>query len=220
MQTVTVTSHAGSAEVIVEDPQQHMQHSWAAGEFYEPQMLEYIREHYQGGVFVDVGACQGNHSLFFAKFCAPKLVIAIEPVADNVAYQRRHYALNDVERLVRVYNCAVSDRGGRGAMERFGSSWGQFRLTPGTDVFVETLDSIVAKEKARPVKVVKIDVEGHELRVLKGAARLLDEQKPALFIEIRGKGRHAAVTQFLAGFGYRQVGDVFQDATAFEFTAG
>jgi len=151
MQTVTITSRAGNAEVIVEDPQQHMQHSWAAGEFFEQRMLEYIYWHYKGGVFVDLGACQGNHALFFAKFCAPSLVIAIEPVVDNVAYQRRVYALNGVDRIVHIHNCAVSDKAGKGTMERFGSSRGQFKLTPGTDVFVETLVSIVAKEHAQLV---------------------------------------------------------------------
>ena len=219
MHTHTIISRAGSATVITEEPIEHLQQTWQRGEFFETRMLEYVYWHYKGGVFVDVGAALGNHSLFFAKFCAPKLVIAIEPVAASCERQRQIYALNDVERRVRIHNCAVSDKAGKGAMERFGSNLGQFRLKPGTDVFVETLDSIVAKEHAKPVRLVKIDVEGHELRVLKGAARLLDEQKPALFVEIRSRQRLASVTQFLAGFGYRQVGSVFQDATAFEFTA-
>jgi len=220
MQTHTITSRAGSATVVTEEPIEHLQQTWQRGEFFETRMLEYIYWHYKGGVFVDVGAALGNHSLFFAKFCASKLVIAIEPVTTSCERQRQIYALNNVDRIVHIHNCAVSDRAGKGAMERFGGNLGQFKLVPGTDVFVETLDSIVAKEHAKPVNVVKVDVEGHELHVLKGAARLLDEQKPALFVEIRSRQRHAAVTQFLSGFGYRQVGSVFQDATAFEFAVG
>ena len=218
MQTHTIISRAGSATVITEEPIEHLQQCWQRGEFFEQRMLEYIYWHYKSGVFVDVGAALGNHSLFFAKFCAVKFVIAVEPVPSSCLRQAEIYGLNRVGNLVHVYNCAVSDKGGRGAMERFGSNLGQFRLIPGNDVVIETLDSIVAKERAKPVRLVKIDVEGHELRVLKGAARLLDEQRPALFIEIRSRQRHAQVTQYLSGFGYKQVGSVFQDATAFEFT--
>jgi len=218
MHTHTITSRAGSATVVTEEPVEHLQATWQRGEFFETRMLEYIYWHYKGGVFVDVGAALGNHSLFFAKFCAPKFVIAVEPVPESCLRQAQVYALNRVDKLVHVYNCAVSDKGGKGAMERFGGNLGQFRLVPGKSVVVETLDSIVAKEHAKPVRLVKIDVEGHELHVLKGAARLLDEQRPALFVEIRNRQRHAQVTQFLSGFGYRQVGSVFQDATAFEFT--
>jgi FkbM family methyltransferase len=221
---------AGIAQAIVHESREHMQAAWVRGEFFEQRMLEYIYWHYVGGVFVDVGAALGNHSLFFASFCAPKCVIAIEPRAESCERQRALYELNGVGKRVHVYNCAASDKPGKGAIEHFGPNLGQFRLCaftetgfidpPGREIEVTTLDAIVAQEQARPVRVVKIDVEGHELHVLRGAEVLLTEQHPALFIEIRSRQRYAAVTKYLARFGYRQVGSVFMDATAFEFAVG
>ncbi|NIS52912.1 MAG: FkbM family methyltransferase, partial [Phycisphaerae bacterium] len=69
------------------------------------------------------------------------------------------------------------------------------------------------------ITLVKVDVEGHELKVLKGGERTLAHNRPALFLEIRNRSQHKAITEYLKGFGYAQVGSVFQDATAFEFTA-
>ena len=230
--THPLVSRAGTAQAIVHEPREHMQSFWVQGEFFEQRMLEYIYWHYgsRASVFIDVGAALGNHSLFFAAFCTPKYVIAIEPRAKSCERQRALYQANGVARRVHVYNCAVSDKVGKGAMEHFGPNLGQFRLCaftetgfidpPSREVEVTTLDAIVAQEQARPVRVVKIDVEGHELHVLRGAEKLLAEQHPALFIEIRNRQRYAAVTKYLARFGYHQVGSMFMDATAFEFTVG
>ncbi|NIS52913.1 MAG: FkbM family methyltransferase, partial [Phycisphaerae bacterium] len=93
---------------------------------------------YKGGVFVDVGSAIGNHSLFFAKFCAPQHVISVEPVKANVERQRELYQLNDV--TVRVYQCALSDKPGTGMMEPFASrNLGQWKLNKqGDEVQVMT----------------------------------------------------------------------------------
>lgn len=219
MQVHTLTAPAGTATVVTDLPIEHLQAAWVAGCFFEADLLEYIYSHYRGGTFIDVGAALGNHALYFALFCDVRRVIAIEPVRDSCAHQHKVYALNGVQDTVRVYPCAVSNVPRYGAMERFGSNRGQYRLVRGDDVTVETLDNIVAEERADDVTLVKVDVEGHELRVLKGARQLLERQHPALFIEIRTRRRHAQVTEFLSGYGYRQVGDVHAGATVFEFVA-
>jgi FkbM family methyltransferase len=56
------------------------------------------------------------------------------------------------------------------------------------------------------VGLIKIDVEGHELAVLRGAERLLRASKPTLLIEAEERHRRAAVrtiTEFLEELGYR-----------------
>ena len=219
----TITSKAGKAHVIVHDETERFQSIWAKGEFFEYQVLEHIRDCYSnsGGTFIDAGSQLGNHALFFAKFCNIDRVIAIEPVEFMCRWQRQIYALNDVADRIHVHNCALSNKGGRGKMERFGPNLGQFHLMPGNEVRVETLDSIVDREHADDVNIVKLDVEQHELRVLQGAARLLSEQKPALFIEIWDREKYpddySTVTQFLAGFGYEQVGSMFEIGKVYEF---
>lgn len=219
----TITSKAGNARVIVQDETEKFQSIWARGEFFEYQLLEHIRERYSGGTFIDAGSQLGNHSLYFAKFCNPRQVIAIEPVDFLYQWQQQIYALNGVTDRIHVYNCALGSRGGRGEMERFGPNLGQFRLVPGNEVRVETLDSIVDRERADDVKVVKLDVERDELRALQGAIRLLSEQKPALFVEIWDREEYPddypAIAQFLAGFGYEQAGPMFEIGKIYEFVA-
>jgi hypothetical protein len=67
-----------------------------------------------------------------------------------------------------------------------------------------TLDScIYGKEKLRPPNVIKIDVEGAELNVLRGASRGLTEYHPSLFVEVHGSDQHHACRDFLGAKGYR-----------------
>ena len=56
--------------------------------------------------------------------------------------------------------------------------------------------------------MIKIDVEGHERRVLDGAAAILDRHRPVLVIETghEGESDRAAVHDRLAGLGYRMLG--------------
>ena len=68
----------GGIKFVIYNEQEHMQSFLAGGEFYEQDMLRYIKENYNGGTFVDVGACIGNHTLCFS-FIGDK-VYSFEPV--------------------------------------------------------------------------------------------------------------------------------------------
>ncbi len=70
---------------------------------------------------------------------------------------------------------------------------------------LRTLDAVLGEDHA-PVDLVKCDVEGHELEVLRGAERTLRRGRPALVLEIeerhRPGGGVAEVVDHLAGLGY------------------
>lgn len=75
------------------------------------------------------------------------------------------------------------------------------------DVEVRTLDSFDIKE----VDLIKIDVQGHEFGVLKGATRLLTEQSPVIVAELPQRypeeiAERNAITTWLAGYGYTMRG--------------
>ncbi|MGE5326861.1 MAG: FkbM family methyltransferase [Deltaproteobacteria bacterium] len=71
------------------------------------------------------------------------------------------------------------------------------------------LDAIVKEAKLESVGLIKIDVEGAELEVLKGSARTPDEFHPVLIVEIVPNQLKAMgatvddVTRFLGSYGYR-----------------
>jgi len=218
---VTIASRAGSAQVIVKDPKEVIQErAWLKGRFWEDRMLEYIYWHYKSRMFVDIGSAHGNHSLFFAKFCEPSHVISVEPVAASADHQLENLYLNGVQGKVTLHRCALSDVPGKGSMvpreQHVSLVLGSHTLKSGSDVTVTTLDALM--DGVKHVNLVKIDVEGHELEVLKGGEQFIVRQRPALFLEVLSRGHHRRVTEWLAQFGYKQVGSAFQDARAVEFT--
>jgi FkbM family methyltransferase len=210
----------GTVKVEVRDPREHLQAAWAKGEFFERELLDYIFWHYggYGGTFIDVGAAIGNHTLYFAAFCKPSIVLSIEPVTESLAHNRRNIYLNRLQDKVLFYPCALGAEVGTGRMvQPNGANLGSYRLETGEDVPVATLDGILEGAPLKQVVLVKIDVEEQELGVLKGATSLLETQAPALFLECRHRGRHRVITDWLATYHYAQVGAPFRGAAIHEF---
>jgi len=192
----------------------YQQKFWLKGQFYEQKMLNYIHQHYHGGTFIDGGACIGNHTLWFAAFCAAQ-VIAIEPVPRNIVHLKRNLALSNLEDKVTVLEVALGDHPSRGSMKAIGRFHGQYALMNGDDVTVTTLDE-VAKEAKYPISLVKLDIEGSELAALEGALDLLNTQGLGLFIELKTKPEQDTVGQFLGNLGYVR-GRRFNKSPTFEF---
>ena len=218
MTVVMIESRAGTAQVILRGRVEQIQDEWRRGKFYEPRLLEYIYYRYKGGAFVDAGSAIGNHTIHFALFCGVKKVISIEPLRSSFEHQRDIVRLNGLDRVVSMYNCAVADKPGRCSLEQFKPfGLAQHRVVEGDDVEVRTLDDILEAEAVGRCTLVKADIEGHELKMLKGATQMLTHKRPGLFLEIRPKGQYRAITEYLAGFGYAQVGTCFQGSTVYEF---
>jgi len=220
MPIVDISTRAGEARAVVHDVKEYIQGAcWNKGMFYETRLLEYIYWHFKGRVFVDVGSNIGNHTLHFAKFCSPSHVISIEPVAEAMVIQKEVLALNGLKNVT-FHECAASNYNGRGAMIGWEKNPSYYltcgQLHDGDEVDVRTLDTLLADVKG--INVLKIDVETKESQVLEGAVGILDEHKPALFVEFRKKPDYAWCKEFLRQFGYRQVGSHFQEGQVFEFT--
>lgn len=192
----------------------YQQRFWLKGQFYEQEMLKYIHQHYHGGTFIDGGACIGNHTLWFAAYCAAQ-VIAIEPVERNLAHLKKNLALSNLESKVTLLEVALGNCLGRGSMKSIGRFHGQYALTKGSNIAITTLDEIV-KEAKYPISLIKLDIEGSELAALEGALNLLNEQRPGLFIELKTKPEQASVNLFLSSLGY-VMGHRFNKSPTFEF---
>lgn len=194
----------GEVLVSIEDPR-YQQKWWLRGQYYESDLLNYIRAHDYGGTFIDGGACIGNHTLFFARFCADE-VFAIEPVQRNIEHLMRNVTLSGLDRKVVPIQTALAERQGRGAMVHFGklNLHEHYRLESGEKVDVTTLDEIMAQARF-PITVVKLDIEGGELAALKGGLAILEEQSPTLFIEMHQKyGGVQALDAILGPLGYQR----------------
>ena len=63
-----------------------------------------------------------------------------------------------------------------------------------------TLDDLVTYN--RPPSIIKCDVEGAEVEVMRGAQRLIREHRPTLLCEVHSESSTQQVTELLTGFGY------------------
>lgn len=174
------------------------------GTFYELDLLEYIRSirtWMRGDTAVDVGANIGNHSLYFGEFIVNRVVLfepntaLLDLIEANLRSSRATY---------RLVPMAVGAHSGSGTLIK-GPEWnaGMGRaVVGGGDILFTTLD---AELECDSVAFVKIDVEGGELDVLRGASSLLQEQRPNLFIECATPAALAEIRSFLAPFGYQPI---------------
>lgn len=147
--------------------------------FYEQWMLSQIAElPYRPGLWLDIGAHVGNHTVYFSKFCKSDEVWAYEPNDDAFPILLENLQHNGCKN-VRTFNAAVGEKVGTVQLVRNVDRPAQskVRKSKGKTPMV-IIGDITAK-----VALVKIDVEGFELEVLKGAMPMIERDKPELFIE-------------------------------------
>jgi FkbM family methyltransferase len=175
-------------------------------------MLRYIQSLGKGGSYVDVGGGFGNHSLFFAKFCKSNFVYTFEPNPVNANFAEGILALNGMQDKVAHSRNALASREGE-----FEATFTIRQNAPNATSIVNAIrmDDAV---KANDVSVIKIDVEGAEMEVLRGASRILTECKPNLYIEALHEVAAKEYADFLSAFGYRATGNVFNASPTYEFT--
>ncbi len=174
------------------------------GVFYEQPFLQYIRSLQRQGVYVDVGASIGTHTVYFAMLCNAGRVYAFEPLRHNFERLTTNVKLNQLAGRVTLLKLAASDR------------VGEMRLTLGRFsevVPVNRLDNLVHEA----VGVIKIDVEGMEPEVLRGATRILLEDRPHVFAEAAHKPQLDALVALLRPLGYEATGRVFNSTPTHEF---
>lgn len=170
---------------------------------YERDQLTYFVEriaHLNPSLFIDAGANLGMYSMNVACRISGIKVIAFEPDERNRAQLIANLFLNGLEETVRVEGVALSDCGGYARFHRHDKeNPGRSMLSDRGDylVTIKTLDEVVNVVGERIA--IKIDVEGHELPLLKGAHRLLTENQ--CFIQIESFSPDG-VFEFLNDLGY------------------
>ncbi|MGF1462339.1 MAG: FkbM family methyltransferase [Maricaulaceae bacterium] len=158
----------------------------------------YLKE---GDLVFDVGANIGNHTLYFAGCCGCS-VTAFEPHPIAASYLLDNVARNGLAGQVVVQEAALGAFAGHA---RFGSTpqhnlgAASLRWDRDGEVEVVPLDTFVDD---RPVRLVKIDVEGMELEVLQGAQALIDRDHPIIACEIWKAEDFNNIADYLFNFGY------------------
>jgi FkbM family methyltransferase len=180
------------------------------GAFHEVQTRSFVRRQLArrppGGVFIDVGAHCGGFSIPFETSFAT--VIAIEPLPDNYRALERNIAHNQLGTKVRAFNVAAAEAPARARFFVDGDEKSSLvpadRATRIIDVEVRALDDLLreAGVAAADVRLIKIDVEGAELRVLGGARQLLAAASPIVILEANTPDARSDLEAFMGRIGY------------------
>lgn len=151
------------------------------------------------GVFWDIGANIGLYSWSCAQARPDFRVVSFEPDTKNLECLRRTSAAWNLS-THDIVPCAVADTVGRttfftdevsratGTLEPASAAFNatHYGAVPrGVQVETVTIDHLLEQGWTPPL-IIKIDVEGAEVRVLRGGRRLLSERRPILLLEIFG----------------------------------
>ena len=146
--------------------------------FFEEWLLTPLKQKVKSFDFVvDIGANIGNHAFFFKEVCQAKKVVCFEPHPDNFPILQENCPTCE------NHSVGLSSENTEGFLELVESishNSGTSRLgSSGHPIEIKTLDSYNFKN----VTFIKIDVEGYELEVLKGAKKTIEESYPDILVE-------------------------------------
>ncbi len=209
-----VTSHSflynGRLVRIACETTSRIDESLRAGHLYEHKMLGYIARTAKSGAFVDVGGNCGQHSIFFALFCPSTKVTTFEPFPEHCKLIMENIANNNLMEKVRLYPIGLSSQ--LDVFETKTNSAVHARRYMAT---CARLDDVIDMA----VSVVKLDAEGMELEILKGARNLLRRYQPALYIEAQTDEYRGEISEYLSSFGYKMTNIRFGSSLTYEFVA-
>lgn len=156
------------------------------------QLSTYLAQHglaIEQGAILEIGANIGTHTIYFDRDLRCRHVVAIEPDPQNFALLKRNITLNGLGNKTTLLQLGASDQPGQlpfvlNALNRGGSKIGDTGKGA-IMVDISTVDTLVKEHKPQleDLKLIWIDVEGHELQVLEGALNTLNSVAPPVFME-------------------------------------
>jgi len=207
---------------------------WYHGRRREADTMRLFRQFIaQGATVLDVGGHIGYVAAYLARLVGPAgRVFVFEPGANNLPYLRRNTAGKANVTIVEKGAGSRNQRrtfyleGLTGQNNSFvdefevlktnqARAWAADAQVEQTVVEVVTLDDFCRQEDVRP-QFIKIDVEGFELQVLRGASSLLHDVRPMLMVEIQAG--HREILHLARRHGYRMFtpgGDALHKAEDF-----
>jgi FkbM family methyltransferase len=179
-----------------------------------------------GNTILDIGANVGAHTIAFSRLVGKEgTVLAFEPVPANFDRLRETVRRRSRAANIRLFQLAVGDPGfpNEPALIKVpGDDFSQASLMahsaeswegePDVRTFacaITSLDAELAVNPVSRVDFIKIDVEGGELNVLKGAVETLSKYRPLLYCEMYEK--------WTASFGYASA-DIFAFARSLGYS--
>lgn len=154
---------------------------------------------------IEVGANMGTHSVDMARACAPGTFYAFEPQPRLFQIMAGNLALNNVDNAL-AYPDGCGEAEGKAFLPRIdydqNGNFGAVSLGESGEGFrvrIRTIDSL----ELATCGLIKIDVEGFEPRVLRGAAETIRRCRPSLYVENDRAAQQQEVIDLIAAQDYR-----------------
>jgi len=171
--------------------------------------IRFLRSQIQGGVLIDIGADVGLFTLLLADRIKDAILfepngLAVDRARENLELNRLAYEIHATALSERQGEIFLEDRGGVDTENRTIRD-PEDTPFPVRKVPCTTLDCVLSGRHVQPgcVTIIKIDVEGHELVVLKGMAWTLGYLRPkVVMFEYLQRTNLIEVRQWFERFGY------------------
>ncbi|MFU1476851.1 FkbM family methyltransferase [Roseovarius sp. C7] len=163
-----------------------IQKALRAGRFFEEDELDLMSRNVKSGAHViDIGSNIGNHAIYFATRMQAARVVLVEPNPLALAPLVANVLLNKLGHVIDMgaLGVGLSDRseGGFG-MKRHDRNLGATKMRPGKgQIEVHAGDDLFADEAP---DLIKIDVEGMEIKVLSGLKKTIARHRPVILVEV------------------------------------
>lgn len=170
--------------------------------FWEIRQLKIAKKCFpQNGFFVDVGAYVGNHSVYAAKFFGAKKIYAFEPQEAIIPILKKNISINRIDDKIEFFPVALTEHVQKMSISRIlpGTSAG---TAYGCDACGKTVGIPLDAYEIPCVDMLKIDVEGEEISVLRGAVKTIQRAHPIIWLEICSQNSLAVIQSFLQNYGY------------------
>jgi FkbM family methyltransferase len=144
-----------------------------------------------GDTVLDVGGFKGETAIVFADRVGPEgRVFAFEPVPASYHCMIENIRANGLEEIITAVNkgCSSVSKGAQAVSSANGAPWSYISEGDGAvDVELVSIDDFVRANGLKRVDFIKLDVEGFECDVLRGAKEVLHAHKPKLAVALYHK---------------------------------
>jgi len=157
---------------------------------FEPETVEFVTQNLKEGMtFIDIGANIGQYTLLAASIVGNSgKVVSVEAVPDTYKIMEKNLLLNNINNVI-GHNVALSNSEGfttfhLGHYGNCGASSLKPTINTGAHeikVKTKTLDNLLTD--LNKIDIMKIDVEGAEVMVLRGGRRIIEKFRPLLILE-------------------------------------
>ncbi len=162
--------------------------------------------------FYDVGANTGYYGIIAGRLFNKSTVYSFEPVKSHLKVLKENISINEIGDNVKIYDFALGDENSETKIHLAGSgstinaSFSDAENSETENIKLKRLDDLIHSDNLKTPDFIKIDTEGYELEVLKGANTTLKDTSPILFVEIaysmKNLGRNYINNKFQETFEY------------------